>query len=198
MGRAEQSKNQALSGRLKAETRDLHEAVEREVDVMREDLSDQHYLRLVCRFYGFYKPLESRLEGVAGLEEACPDLARRRKAPLLERDLATLSLSSGEIRDIPRCAILPEVLSPYDGLGCLYVMEGATLGGAIISRHVTARLGVTAEAGAAFFSSYGDGRGAMWKAFIACLDAVPADRHEDVVAAARQTFSRFTNWLKPA
>jgi heme oxygenase len=41
-------------------------------------------------------------------------------------------------------------------IGTLYVIEGATLGGQVISRHLYRHLGFSANAGARFFNGYGD------------------------------------------
>lgn len=162
---------------------------------MRPDLSAAQYRDLLQRFYGFYAPLESRLDAVYGLEAICPDFARRKKVFLLERDLMAMGLALDAIRNLPRCGVLPFLTSAVQVLGCLYVAEGATLGGAIISRHVEATLKLAQDSGTAFFNSYGDERGPMWKALMNLLNAVPAAHHAEVVTAARQTFICFENWL---
>jgi heme oxygenase len=49
-------------------------------------------------------------------------------------------------------------------VGCLYVLEGATLGGQFISRHL-ATLGIGPANGGLFFHGYGAKTGEMWKSF---------------------------------
>lgn len=185
-----------LSARLREETRDLHAAIEHRVDVMRPDLSQKHYCDLLQRFYGFYAPLEFRLESAAGLTAACLDFESRKKVLLLELDLATLGLTPDEIASLPRCSELPNLASTGQILGCLYVTEGATLGGAIISRHVAATLQFEEGSGSAFFTSYGEQRGAMWRALVDLLNALPVEQHTEAIIAARQTFMVFTSWLE--
>jgi heme oxygenase len=78
----------------------------------------------------------------------------------------------------------------------LYVTEGATLGGQIISRHLEQTLGLSARRGAAFFGSYGLQVGAMWRTFCAILQTqTPVDQEDAAIAAARQTFIAIHQWL---
>ncbi len=186
---------ETLSARLRSETRDLHSAIERQVDVMRPDLSQDQYRDLLQRFYGFYAALECRLASVPGLEAVCPDFASRKKVSLLERDLTALGMTLDAIHSLPHCGELPDLASAHQALGCLYVTEGATLGGAMISRHVAATLKFARDSGSAFFNSYGDQRGNMWKSLTDFINALPVAHETAVVVAARQTFVFFTTWL---
>ena len=89
---------------------------------------------------------------------------------------------------------IPDLLplaSLASGLGCLYVLEGSTLGGRIIARRARAALGD--ELPVTFFTSANRlDPGAEWRTFQAALDAwwSSADEHAggEVVAAANQTF----------
>ena len=61
------------------------------------------------------------------------------------------------------------------------MVEGATLGGQLLRRHLAPRLALTPERGLAYFAAYGDAVGPMWRAFgaaVARFDAAlaPADR----------------------
>jgi heme oxygenase len=55
--------------------------------------------------------------------------------------------------------------------GCLYVMEGSTLGGKIIYNILKKQLGLSDSAGASFFYGYGPATGEKWKTFGASLEA---------------------------
>ena len=52
-----------------------------------------------------------------------------------------------------------------EGIGCLYVLEGSTLGGQFILRALQERLGLSPDREARFFASYGKHVGSMWKSF---------------------------------
>ena len=82
-----------------------------------------------------------------------------------------------------------------EAFGCLYVLEGSTLGGRVISRHVQSRLG--SDVPRAFLDAYGSRTGERWQAFRAALAGAPRNRDVDarIIAGARATFEAFTAWL---
>ena len=178
---------------LKDETAAQHDALERRVS-LETRLRDAHsYARLLARMYGFYAPLESALGEVRGYDTLGLDFDRRRKAHRLAADLTALGRDPAALP--LRAAAPPGSLSV--ALGCMYVLEGATLGGQYVRRAVAARLGLTAGRGCAFFDSYGDQVGVMWNQFRVALVAhaeTPAVEAE-MVAAARDTFAALDRWL---
>ena len=109
-------------------------------------------LRLVELYFGFWAPLEEKLSGLAMLQN--PDLALpgRLKCPLLREDLLILGRDPATVRWCERLPVLDTFLQ---GLGCLYVMEGSTLGSQIISRHLKENFQMEERSGAAFFNAYG-------------------------------------------
>ncbi len=186
----------SLLVQLRQATRPFHEAIEKHVDVLRPDLSSAEYRQLIARFYGFYAPLELRMAQVPSLNAACPDYSLRKKTARLEQDLSELGLSADDIGRLPRCGEVPAIATVADALGCLYVTEGATLGGAIISRHVFSVLGISSETGCAFFTSYGDERGSMWKGLCEVLNSVSEEvTQAAVIQSACATFQTFDIWL---
>jgi heme oxygenase len=94
---------------------------------------------------------------------------------------------------------VPELGSLAAGFGCLYVLEGSTLGGQVILRHVGSSLGLDASRGASFFASYGRRVGSMWRAFGEAASAHCAtEAHcDEALAAATHTFEAFHHWIKP-
>jgi heme oxygenase len=146
----------------------------------------------VERFYGFYLPWENAVKPL--LMEHLPDFAEARvKVPNLIEDLTYLGKKPGKL---PVCKKLPACRTWPDVLGGLYVTEGATLGGQIISRQLEQMLGLSARRGTAFFSSYGLQVGTMWRSFCATLLAnTPTEKEDAVIKAARQTFVSMHRWL---
>ncbi len=179
---------------LRDGTASLHERVERTVDIPAHLGSMPAYIGLLARFLGFYAPLEDRLAGVGGYESVGLDIAARRKAHLIRDDLRALGHEAAP----PVCTALPVVATFADALGCLYVLEGSTLGGQFIRREAAARLGLTPDRGCAFFTGYGERTRAMWKAFGAAVamhtDAHPGDQGA-IVASATDTFTRLDEWF---
>jgi heme oxygenase len=146
--------------------------------------------------WGFCAGLEGSLPPDA-FGAALPDYPTRRKLPLLTQDLVALGVPVAELPAVPRCVALPDIRDTAAAFGCIYVFEGATLGGRTLLPLVSARLGCDAAAGAAFLASYGDGIGTMWQRFGAALDAFCADapRRARAEEAATATFAALEHWL---
>jgi heme oxygenase len=178
-----------LLQRLRDATRPHHQRTEARFDVMREDLTLDHYRRLLGCCYGFYAPVEARLSAAAFADLP---LSGRLKTPMLRLDLEALAVGEA---GVGHCATLPDVSSPERAWGCLYVLEGATLGGQIITRHVRRTLRLTPRRGCAFFHSYGDRVGEMWRDFGRRLSAAEVRSADEVVRGARETFDCFYGWL---
>lgn len=182
--------------RLKEATADQHARLEQRVDLSSRLRDAAEYAALLGAFYGFYCPLESALAAVPGYDTVGLTFAERLKTPYLASDLAALGRS---VETVPLDAE-PPVDSLGVALGRMYVLEGATLGGRVVSRMVREALGYTPEHGCRFFSSYGDRVGAMWSTFRAALVrfATTPEATTEVVAAAKDTFARFDRWLAGA
>jgi heme oxygenase len=183
-----------ILARLKESTRSQHEALESVVDVMTKTFSIADYKDLLTRFYRFYSAVEPKLP-VEGLRAAGFDPEPRRKTPLLERDLEDLGILAG-VKGLGAWLGAPRTENVAEAFGSIYVMEGATLGGQIITRHLKEHLGLTPEQGGAFFNSYGPNVGRMWKEFGAAVTAYSEKHPEDdetIVNSARETFDSFRN-----
>lgn len=183
-------------GRLREETRADHERVERVVPVMRDDLDVAAYRQLLSRFYGYHAPVEARLETLAPHLPAGLDWVVRRKCPALRRDLLALGLDESNLERLPRCRAIPDLSRPARALGCLYVLEGASLGGQVICRHLE-RLAPEITRNRRFFCGYGEQTGVMWHAFRrALLRGVPTLAEQDeAIDAAHETFRTFAVWM---
>lgn len=184
---------------LKRETRPAHDRIEQNPRLARllaTDLERDEYRMLLGRLYGYHRPLEARLAARPEWEAIGFCFDERRRAGLLRRDLVSLGMTEAEIDALPDCPDLPDAGTFPRALGCLYVLEGSTLGGRIIARHLTQSLGLGAHDGAAFYQGHGDRTGPMWKTFGALLTEVarPPD-FEAVVAAADETFTSMDRWL---
>ena len=189
--------------RLRFETRNEHEAVERVLDLMGALTCDGYCQRLV-QFYGFYSPLETALQArCAKQSDSCSLqvsqlsklLPRLRKSLLLRQDLHHFGITTA---DLAQCCALPPIQTPAEVLGCLYVLEGATLGGRLITQHVQATLGITPTTGGSFFDGYAGQTARMWNAMRQTLlsGAVDAQAENAMVASAVATFASMRDWCK--
>jgi len=192
------SPSNSLLAALKQGTREEHVAIERQLRLMVPGVTLDDYRDYLSRMLGYCEPLEAALAALDALPDEVPDFERRRKAGAAARDLCDLGAVAADVAALPRCADLPPLGSVARGLGCLYVLEGSTLGGQIIARHLELRLGVGPQRGGSFVRSYGPDVGPMWRAFGVGLEAYAArapDLRDAVVAAARDTFVTLGRWL---
>jgi heme oxygenase len=179
----------SLFERLKSGTEQQHREIEALIDPLKNFHSLEAYKAHVLRSWRFYLPLEDCLAAfdwsAAGI-----DFLPRRKAPLIEQDLRVLGIHQPRLENAQ-----PLARQNLDfALGCLYVLEGATLGGQIISRHL-ATLGIGPANGGLFFQGYGARTGEMWKSFqrSATSYCVSEDQIGEAVSGAKSTFERFSD-----
>lgn len=181
-----------ILGKLKEATKEQHDALENVVDVMNRMFTRDDYKELLTKFYSFYVAIEPKLP-VDELRSHGFNVDERRKLPLLERDLDTLGILESVRESNGTQASVPELDTVAKAFGSIYVMEGATLGGQVITRHLAQHLGLTPESGGSFFNSYGKMVGPMWKQFGEAITAFAekANADDEIVETARQTFDSF-------
>ena len=182
--------------RLREGTRVEHALIERTMNLMDDSLTFAGYREQLMQFRGFYKPVEDRLRVLSPAIGPDFDLAAREKCALIDADLAQLGVASPEF--VPQCMRLPRLTDASEALGCLYVLEGATLGGRVICRHVRRVLHLTPSIGCRFFHGYGEHTGEMWRSFGLALTAYARniERQDQVFAAAIATFQALRGWFE--
>jgi heme oxygenase len=184
----------AILDRLKQSTRAHHARVEAHVRVLEPNFTTDDYRKLLTWMWGFYRPVEARLAAHSMRWQALGlDPEKRWKAARLEQDLGELGIGQGALARLPLCTDLPALNSAPGALGCMYVLEGATLGGAIIARHLQRVWGIRST----FFGSYGSTTGAMWTAFGCALAAyeTTTGSGNQIVEGACDTFNKLDAWL---
>jgi heme oxygenase len=188
-----------LLAKLRAATRTEHDAIEASLGLLRASLTVHRYHKIVERFYGYYAPLEAALAHARAAVAPHLDLPDSGRTALLARDLE--ALDGRPAADLPRCSFLPALETRGAVIGCMYVLEGATLGGQLVTRHVMATLGLAPDRGCAFFFGDGDRTAARWKSFSRLLSefsgAQPTS-HVDAIVAAVATFRTFRLWWDAA
>ena len=178
---------------LREATRPYHDALERDGPMRRlvaPDLEPPEYRALLGRLYGFYVPLETALRPHLGAFPAPFDAAHRTRR--LAADLAALGEDPSALPLVAEPPALPDADA---ALGALYVVEGAALGGQVITRHVRRTLGLGPERGLSFFAGEADGTGARWRAFLDLLARRPPS--PSVTEAAVAVFASLHAWMLP-
>lgn len=185
--------------RLKTETQPWHDRVEELAGsdrIMDGTFTPDDYTTLIIRHSVLHGALEPRLESffadhpVDGL-----DFAQRRKLPSLHRDIRELNIRLPDVHFVPETITdtLPKAL------GCMYVLEGSMLGGAVIRRHLEKNPRFAAVPAFHYLGFYGEKTGPLWKEFrVVVLKAIdtPA-REREVLDAAIMTFSDVARCFTP-
>ncbi len=172
-----------------------HEQVETTLALTDPDLDRDRLVDVLGRLSAFWAAAEDGLEDWAArhrADAAALEWHRRRRAGLYAADLS--ALGGPAVGDRPE---LPAVADTGAALGRLYVLEGSTLGGTFIDRHLA---GVPGLPRLRSFSPYGEQTGAMWAAFRRATRAHVAGGGDAarVVTAARETFAVLAEWCRPA
>jgi heme oxygenase len=178
---------------LRTATRPAHQRLERGIDVKQRFSSLVGYREHLGRLWGFYSGLERQLApGFFGA--ALPDYESRRKLPLLARDLIALG---EDPHGLPVCPGTPACTDRAIAFGCLYVLEGSTLGARVLLPIVATELELDAAHGAVYLESYGAGTTQRWADFGAALDAWCASpaRRAAATQAAIESFGVLQDWL---
>lgn len=176
---------------LKSATAAHHERVEAAMPSLDQLATPEGYASALRALHGFHAAWEPAIWRAPGMHDTGLVEADRRKLPQLERDLRVLGIQPLEAR--------PPVdeMDAAAALGALYVLEGATLGGRVINRHIAGPLGITPQAGGAYYHGYGERTGPRWKEFCAAAESYVA-RHggeSRAVRGAVACFGALEAWL---
>ena len=182
--------------RLRTGTAAEHEDVERTLDLLDPGLERARLAEVLDRMHGFWVAAETGLDAWAARSRVDADAVAwpcRRRAALFAADLQALGAPvTTELPD------LPSVADTDEALGRMYVLEGSTLGGTFIDRHL-ASLPQLSDVRVRAFSPYGSETGAMWAAFRRVVrERVAAGGDaEAMIGSARETFRALAAWCHP-
>lgn len=181
--------------RLRSETKHIHQALEKAmIPGIKQATTPQAYSKILTVFYGYFKAIENLLDAQLN-EEIVPAYAQRRKAHIILEDLDAMNLKG----TLPALATdLPQISNIHQALGAMYVLEGSTLGGQVITKMLKQNLNVNDTAWLKFFSGYGEDTPNMWSSFIEVLNQYAEDEayHNEIIEAAINTFAKFKTWIE--
>lgn len=184
---------QTVRGRLRAATADIHEALHRAEPFARiadGTMDRQGYgalLERLARYHLAMAPLCAA--GAAALGAPELDAAHRDRVAALKADIRAMGASA------PRDAE-GQAVDPAFAVGCLYVVNGSTLGGKVIFRQLDALL--ADDDGRRFFKGRAED-GAHWQTLCRRLeDFEQGGDYAAMEAGARSAFARFGDMLATA
>lgn len=178
--------------RLRESTAAEHRAVEGTMPLMKPDLTREEYVACLQRLHGIVAAWDdtARQQAPPSMQDV---LRPRLRGHLLEADLDWFG-SDDEKENRPT---LPDLNDEALFLGALYVMEGSTLGGQLIARHVEETLGLEPGRGDLYFRGHGEQTGPMWREICNLLRTrVPEELSDRVIESARRTFRAFHSWMR--
>lgn len=182
---------------VKEATRPEHLRAERQLALMGRSLDEREYRSLLEAFLNFYSAAEAQLERALSTEVRTElEFSSRLKTPWLEADLKALG-SRGDAASPDFSHLLPPSASEASALGVMYVMEGATLGGQVISRHLATTLPAGCQKALHFYRGYGEQTGARWKQFQSWVQSrvTTPEAQKHYCESAVRTFRAFNDAL---
>lgn len=153
--------------------------------LMSPDVTVEDYKTYLEKMYGIIMPFERDIQ--PKLSNIVTDMANRQKHHLLLNDLKMLDSNTEHIPQYHFSAA-----NEAAALGSMYVLEGSTMGGMVIQKHMS-KLDVPVQ----YFASYGSNTAMMWRTFIDAFTtyAVTHNKQEEIIDSAVATFKTMDNWL---
>jgi heme oxygenase len=180
-----------VSEYLKQNTAEYHDAAEKLFNsekIFNKTFTLEDYKKIISTNYLMLLHSEDKIfEKLSERFSEKLQLDDRKKLPLIEQDLKSLSLkSTAASREL-------EFTSEKQALGAMYVIEGSTLGGNVIAKQLSKTEGFD-EVTFNFFGCYQENTGAMWKNFKEVLDAeVPEEQYAEVLSGAKKLYTFLLN-----
>ena len=176
---------------LKKETEERHLDVEKTLNPFIANIQSlEDYALLLKIFYGFFHPLHKEIRQVL-TDADLPDLHERGLSSLIPEDLHAIGQP---VSELPLCQELPTIVNKAYAFGCLYVLEGSSLGGRVIKKWLQTNSFISLQdEQTSFFDGYKDQTGAKWKVFLDALNLQEDFGH--VINGANETFHLFQNWI---
>ena len=180
-----------VSEYLKQNTAEYHDAAEKLFNsekIFNKTFTFEDYRKIISTNYLMLLHSEDKIFGK--LSERFSEklqLDDRKKLPLIEEDLKSLSLKS------TAASHELEFMNECEAFGAMYVIEGSTLGGNVIARQLSKTEGfdgVTFN----FFGCYHENTGARWKDFKEVLDTeFHEEQYAEVLSGAKKLYTFLLN-----
>lgn len=178
---------------LKKETIYAHKKSER---ILTQKLisitSYQDYASILKMFYGYFQPVEALVKKHL-TKDVLNDINERRNSLFILQDLKAIDHSTDVL---PICDDLPKINSCLEALGTMYVLEGSTLGGRMISKMLMKNTSVAFDnSNLIFFNGYKEDTGKRWAYFLSVIDQYE-ENAAVIVESANETFNCLTKWME--
>jgi heme oxygenase len=177
---------------LKTQTWPIHQELEKIslLKIMREEKDLQEYKKLLCVFYGFIYPYENKIKMTNS-----DLLTNREKSPLLRADLATFEQIN--LDELSFCEATTSLNMEAEIYGYIYLMEGATLGGQVITKALKANNKLSPQNSTHYFNDYDQETRRNWGdlSLDLCEKNLANTQKNQVITTAIETFTALFHWL---
>lgn len=180
-----------VSEYLKQHTAEYHDAAEKLFNsekIFNKTFTLEDYKKIISSNYLMLLHSEDKIfSSLSDKYSEKLQLNDRKKLPLIEKDLESLSLENKTaIHDL-------NFDNEHEALGAMYVIEGSTLGGNVIAKQLSKTEGFD-EVTFNFFGCYQENTGPMWKNFKEVLDTeVAEDNYSEVLSGAKKLYTFLLN-----
>lgn len=188
-----------LQEKLKASTASLHDELEDLMfvkSIMQRTLNVPQYRQILLTNYLAHLYYEEQIHQSIS-KQLAEDLKidNRKKIDALMADLRDVHLSASNLaKKFP----LPEVTIPNESfaLGAMYVLEGATLGGSVIVKQLLLNPNFPRDYGFNYYNVYGKDLIPCWQKFVAVLNTLPEEGHQQAIDGANFMFDAIAQIAK--
>ncbi|MDV7697194.1 biliverdin-producing heme oxygenase [Chryseobacterium soli] len=180
-----------VSEYLKKNTAEYHDAAEKLFNsekIFNRTFTLEDYKKIINTNYLMLLHSEDKIfNNLADKYAEKLQLNNRKKLPLIEKDLESLSLENQTAsHDL-------EFSNEHEALGAMYVIEGSTLGGNVIAKQLSKTEGFD-HVSFNFFGCYQENTGPMWKNFKEVLDTeVREENYHEVLSGAKKLYTFLLN-----
>lgn len=183
---------------LRSKTTNSHHLIEQNSisqSLMSQGVTMTQYAQYLKSMYGFVYGFGKMVFPLLKHHELL-QIDDRRKSHLIQADLALLNHTAAQpyLNDALLSTHYQTVAA---ALGGMYVLEGSTLGGQIINKHLSKVLGDSVAGKTTYLTAYAGQTGDMWKMFLQllCEAGSTTDNKDEIIDSAVNTFSLLNNCL---
>jgi len=183
--------------RLRSKTANSHQLIEQNSAsqlLISKEVTIVQYAHYLKSLYGFVYGFEKMVFPI--LKHHLLQINDRKKSHFIQADLTMLNQTAAQpyVSDELFSTHYPTAAAAFGGM---YVLEGSTLGGQIISKHLSKVLGAAVDGKTTYLSAYANQTGTMWKSFLQLLcEAGTSNNNEDeIIDSAVNTFALLNNCL---
>lgn len=169
---------------LKLKTKHLHDALEDTLnskEIFADSFSPEKLGFILQVIYSFHLKFEESISSALQKSGSFPGLNFRSRISYLKKDLEAIGKKSDD-------SIVPEKtdILQFEALGWYYVIEGSSLGGNAIRKHLQKNPAFN-NFPFHYYAAFSEGIGEFWKNFLEIIDSHP-EQEDEIVKGAEQTY----------